>query len=208
MVRAISVEPTGRARIGARLRAARQRQGLTLENLATSTGVTKSFLSRIERDETSPSVSTLQNICEVLSVPVGSLFGAPALDLVRQGDAPGILLVGEGAHERLLTPRAQPLLQLVRSSIGPGGSGGPDFYTLNCEVEVVHVLLGRLEVSMSEETVTLEAGDTLTFSGREPHTWRNPDPSAPAEAIWAILPASWHTPPGPATQGPVATATD
>lgn len=193
MTKPISVEPGARARIGARLRAARLRQGLTLEALAAAAGVTKSFLSRLERDETSPSVATLQTVCEVLSLPIGALFEAPEYELVRGGSAPGILLVGEGADERLLTPRGQPRVQVVRSTVAPGGNGGADLYTLDCDVEVVHVIEGAIEVVVVDTTMRLDAGDTLTLSGREPHTWRNVSPDEPAEVMWVIAPASWHS---------------
>ena len=191
MVKPVSAEPGQRARIGARLRAARVRQGLTLDNVAGAAGVTKGFLSRLERDETSPSVATLQVICEVLSLPIGSLFEAPEHDVVRAEEAPGILLVGDGVDERLLTPRGQPQLQVVRSTVEAGGSGGDHLYTLDCDVEVVHVLKGRIEVVMVDTTVHLSAGDTLTFKGREPHTWRNLDEKRPAELMWIIAPAAW-----------------
>lgn len=196
MVKPVSAEPGQRARIGARLRAARVRQGLTLDNVAGAAGVTKSFLSRLERDETSPSVATLQVICEVLSLPMGALFEAPQYDVVRAGEAPSILLVGEGVDERLLTPRGQPQVQVVRSRVEPGGSGGEELYTLDCDVEVLHVLEGRLAVTMADTTVELASGDTLTFAGREPHTWRNLDPDRGAELLWIISPASWHNPTG------------
>lgn len=191
MVKPVSAAPGQRARIGARLRAARVRQGLTLDNVAGAAGVTKGFLSRLERDETSPSVATLQVICEVLSLPIGSLFEAPEHDVVRAEDAPGILLVGDGVDERLLTPRGQPHLQVVRSTVEAGGSGGDDLYTLDCDVEVVHVLKGRIEVVMVDTTVQLGTGDTLTFKGREPHTWRNLDDKRSAELMWIIAPAAW-----------------
>ena len=192
MVKPVSAQPGQRAHIGARLRAARVRQGLTLDNVAGAAGVTKGFLSRLERDETSPSVATLQVICEVLSLPMGALFEAPEHDVVRADDAPGILLVGDGVDERLLTPRGQARLQVVRSRVEPGGSGGEELYTLDCDVEVLHVLAGTIEVTMSGTTVELAGGDTLTFAGREPHTWRNTDPDRGAELMWIIAPAAWH----------------
>lgn len=188
----VSVAPSaGRLRIGARLRDARRRQGLTIDQVATGAEVTKGFISRIERDETSPSVATLITICEVLSLPVGSLFDAPQHDLVRAPEAPQIRLTGDGVEERLLTPRAQGRLQLVRSVIAPGGTGGAELYTLNCELEVLHVLAGTVEVGFSNDTHRLGPGDTLTFSGREPHTWSNPDPIRSAEVLWVISPAPW-----------------
>jgi transcriptional regulator with XRE-family HTH domain len=193
-VKPLPVDPSnGRPLIGARLRAARQRQGLTIEQVAAATEVTKGFISRIERDDTSPSVATLVTLCEVLSLPIGTLFQAPRTDLVRRDDAPHIRLTGAGARERLLTPRGQGRLQLIRSAIEPHGTGGAELYTLNCEIEVVHVLEGHLDLVFSEQTHRLGAGDTMTFSGREPHTWVNPDGAKGAEVIWVIIPAAWDT---------------
>jgi transcriptional regulator with XRE-family HTH domain len=180
-------------RIGARLRDARRRQGLTIDQIARSTGLTKGFISRIERDVTSPSVSTLVTVCAALSLPVGELFTAPTTDVVRRAQAPHIQLTGRGADERLLTPRGQGRLQLVHSIIEPGGTGGEELYTLNCEVEVAHVLRGSLQVLFSKSAELLEAGDTMTFSGREPHTWHNPDTGEDAEVLWVIVPAPWDT---------------
>jgi transcriptional regulator with XRE-family HTH domain len=180
-------------RIGARLRDARRRQGLTIDQIAQSTGLTKGFISRIERDVTSPSVSSLVTVCAALSLPVGELFTAPKTDVVRRAQAPHIQLTGRGADERLLTPRGQARLQLVHSIIEPGGTGGEELYTLNCEVEVAHVLRGRLQVLFSKSAELLEAGDTMTFSGREPHTWHNPDADEDAEVLWVIVPAPWDT---------------
>jgi len=182
---------TERPLIGARLRATRLRQGLTMENVAEAAQVTKGFISRVERDETSPSVATLITICDVLSIPVGTLFEAAETDLVPKADAPPIRFSGDGVDEHLLTPRGQGRLQMVRSRVEPGGSGGAELYTLNCEVEVCHVLRGRLEIVFSEKRVRLGPGDTLTFAGREPHTWINPDPSRIAEVIWVMAPSSW-----------------
>jgi transcriptional regulator with XRE-family HTH domain len=193
-VKPVPVGPSpDRPRIGARLRAARQRQGLTIDQVAAAADVTKGFVSRIERDETSPSVATLVTICEVLSLPVGTLFEAAQTDLVRRGAAPEIHLTGAGTEELLLTPRGQSRLQVIRSTIAPGGSGGEELYTLNCELEVLHVLKGRVDLVFSKETHRLMAGDTMTFAGREPHTWHNSDPVRGAEAIWVIVPASWDT---------------
>jgi transcriptional regulator with XRE-family HTH domain len=191
-VRPVPVSPSsGKRRIGARLRAARRRQGLTIEQLAESTGLTKGFISRVERDETSPSVATLLTICEVIHLPIGALFEIPETELVTAAEAPLINLGGTGADERLLSPRGQPRVQLIRSRIEPGGNGGPELYTLNSEIEVVHVLLGTLEVAFVDATVRVMAGDALTFSGREPHTWSNADPAHPCEVLWVLVPAPW-----------------
>lgn len=180
-------------RIGARLRDARLRQGLTIDQVGTRTNLTKGFISRVERDLTSPSVSTLVTLCEVLSLPVGELFETAKTAVVRRAEAPQVFLTGSGADERLLTPRGQGRLQLIRSVIVPGGTGGPELYTLNCELEVVHVLKGRLQLQFSQHIELLAVGDSMTFSGREPHTWANPDGARTAEVIWVVAPAPWDT---------------
>lgn len=122
---------------------------------------------------------------------VGTLFDAPALELVRRQDAPPIDLTGESVDERLITPRGQARVQIIRSRIEPGGTGGAELYTLNCEVHVAHVISGRLLMRFSNESIALGRGDTLTFAGREPHSWDNPQADRPTEVMWVNAPASW-----------------
>jgi transcriptional regulator with XRE-family HTH domain len=185
------VSPTNAVRIGSRLRAARKAHGYTLEQLASASGLTKGFLSRVERDETSLSVASLLTLCEVMSVDVGSLFSAPDVALVRRDEAPAINLGGTNVTEQLMTPRGQSALQLIHSHIDPGGTGGSDLYTINCETEVVFVLKGSIEMVFSDRTQKLSIGDALTFSGGEPHTWHNVSGSRGAEVIWVLVPAPW-----------------
>lgn len=191
-MRPMPVDPTNqRAAIGSRLRAARRSQQLTIDQLATVTDLTKGFISRIERDMTSPSVSTLVALCEVLHVNIGDLFASSDVELVTAEGAPRINLGGEGANERLLTPRRESRLQVVRSTVSPGGSGGGKLYTINSPVDVVHVLAGSITVQFSDRTLTLAAGDSLTFDGREPHNWQA-DLEVETELLWILAPAAWE----------------
>lgn len=179
-----------RVRVGARLRASRQAQRLTIEQLASATNLTKGFISRVERDETSPSVATLVTICQVLSLPIGSLFEGAETEVVKLADAPLINMGGRGAVERMITPRGQSHVQVLRSTLQPGANGGDELYTINCDVEVVHVITGEVDVRFSDKTVSLSGGDTLTFSGHELHSWRNTGSSI-AEILWTLVPAAW-----------------
>lgn len=191
-MRPLPVSPTnGEIRIGAKLRAARQAQGFTLDQLAASAGLTKGFLSRVERDETSLSVASLLTLCEVLSLDVGSLFSAPEVALVRRETAPAINLGGTGVSEQLMTPRGQARVQLVHTSAEPGATGGNELYTINCELEVLYVLKGAVDLVFSDRRQRLTAGDALTFPGGEPHTWVNASQSRPAEMVWVLSPAPW-----------------
>ncbi|HEX7247417.1 MAG TPA: helix-turn-helix transcriptional regulator, partial [Actinomycetota bacterium] len=144
-----AIHPTadgGATPIGAKLRAARTAQGMSLAQVAETTGLSKGFLSRLERDETSPSVATLVQLCQVLSLPVGALFAEPEVQHVAYSAAPRINLGGFGADERLMSPRSEQRVQLLRSELEPGAHGGSDLYTINCDVEVLHVIAGSLSV--------------------------------------------------------------
>ncbi|MDP1323857.1 helix-turn-helix transcriptional regulator, partial [Klebsiella pneumoniae] len=82
-------------RIGARLKAARQSKRLTLDDLAEACGVTKGYLSKLERDHVNASVATLIKVCAVLEIPVGSLFeNASAGEVVRADAMPQISFGG------------------------------------------------------------------------------------------------------------------
>lgn len=180
---------TDPVRIGAKLRVSRRAQGLTIEQLAHTTGLTKGFISRLERDDTMPSVPTLVQLCQALSLPVGSLFEEPDMQLVKLEHAPQINLGGTGTDDRLVTPRSEQRVQVLRSSVEPNASGGPKLYTINSEIESLHVISGEIDVVFTDRRTSLVAGDTLTFPGRTPHTWETQ--TAGAEVMWVLAPAAW-----------------
>lgn len=178
------------APIGAKLRAARTAQGMSLAQVAATTGLSKGFLSRVERDATSPSVSTLVQLCQVLSLPMGALFAEPEVQRVTWDEAPRINLGGVHVDDRLLSPRSEQRVQLLRSELAADAHGGRELYTINGDVEVVHVVSGRVAVRFAHRTVSLSPGDALTFPGREPHTWEV-EGGSPAVVLWVIVPAPW-----------------
>ena len=57
-------------------------------------------------------------------------------------------------------------------------------------VEVLHVISGVVTVRFADRSVHLDAGDALTFPGREPHTWQV-DEEHGAEVCWVLSPAPW-----------------
>lgn len=187
-----SVHPTAGdspVRIGAKLRASRTSQNITIEQLSTACGLTKGFISRVERDETMPSVPTLVQICQALSLPIGSLFEEPAVQRVQLDQAPRINMGGSNVDERLITPRSEDRLQMIRSSLEPHAHGGDSLYTINCDLEALHVVSGRVVLTFSSSEEVLNAGDTITFPGRTPHTWRTDEHGA--EMVWVLSPAAW-----------------
>jgi len=171
----IPVDSTSRRiEVGARLRAARKRLGLTLDQLAQATGLSKGYISRVERDQASPTVHAVAAMCDTLGISAGELFRSANTELVQLSDAPRVSFGGRGIREWLVSPRAEHRLQLLRAEIEPGASSGEGLYGVDCEVELVHLVEGRLDITFPGAAHSLIAGDTVTFPGNEPHSWRNP----------------------------------
>ena len=82
------------AAIGARIRAERERRGMSVRALARDVGVSPSLISQIETSKSLPSVSTLYAITTTLNVPVDEIFDPPSVDGVASAGA-----VDAGADE-------------------------------------------------------------------------------------------------------------
>src|SRR5687768_6425280 len=77
-------------RVGLLLRSTRERQGLTLREVARRTALSPSFLSQLERDLVSPSIASLKQIASALDLRVSDLLAEPSTHgmLLRRGERP------------------------------------------------------------------------------------------------------------------------
>jgi transcriptional regulator with XRE-family HTH domain len=184
----LTADLTNETRIGARLRSLRRDRGMTMAELATATDLTSGFLSQLERDLTSVSLSSLARICAALDVRFGDVLdSAPTGAVIRRKDARA--WTGIGAHvDLLLSSRDERRFHLMESHIPPGAGAGEALYTFPADVELVYVLSGSLELQAEGKLFRVDAGDTLTYSPREPHTWRNPSEGEQAVVLWFSIP--------------------
>jgi transcriptional regulator with XRE-family HTH domain len=179
----------GELRIGARLRALRTDRGLTINELAEAAGLSSGFISQLERDLTSASLSSLYRICAALGIRVGHLVDdVPAGRLIRREEQARRALPMGRAEHFLLSSKDELRFHVTESRIPPGESAGDELYTLPADVELVYVLEGSLELRVEDETYLLETGDTFTYSPRDRHTWRNPSELEEAVVLWIALP--------------------
>ena len=178
----VSPEP----RVGARLRELRRRRGLTVEQLAAAAGLTKGFVSQLERDATAPSLSSLARLCAALDVRLAEVFDQPDgnVGLVRRGERPRAPWQPD---HFLLSPVSESRLQAIEGVVPPGAGAGDELYTFPGEAEFVYVVRGALSLTVGDETYQLEAGDAVTYPLRTPHTWRNPSDEE-AVVLWIAAP--------------------
>ncbi|MFE7423329.1 helix-turn-helix domain-containing protein [Rhodococcus sp. NPDC057529] len=176
--------------IGQRLRSAREQRGLTISQVAEFTGLTKGFISLVERDKTSASVATLMKICDALTLQITALFEPPRTFLSRRTDRRSAKFGGHKVHDYVLTPPTDGRMQVLETCIEPGGGSDPDPYRLPVDGEFVVVLEGLLEVHVEDQIFNLEVGDALSFSARDQHRWRNPSDTERARVMWVLTKAS------------------
>ena len=178
--------------LGPLLRRLRTSRGLTLRELATSAGMTESFLSQVERGVATPSIASVQRIARGLGLSIADLFAEveSAGQLVRAAERRRIQYPGLGAVDEFLTRGKGGRLQVIMSTVEPGGGTGEEPYTHDSDEEVVIVLEGELDLWVGEEHFHLGEGDALTHSSRVPHRNTN-NGSRPARLLFCITPPSY-----------------
>src|SRR3954469_815680 len=178
--------------LGPRIRSLRQARNVTLRQLAERAGVTESFLSQVEREVTSPSIASVQRIARALDLGIAELFvdEVPLGRVVRASERRRIAYPGLGAVDEFLTVGRAGRLQVIVSTIEPGGGTGDEPYTHESDEEVVVVLEGVLDLWVGDEHYRLEAGDAVTHSSRVPHRNTNPGPGT-ARVLFCITPPSY-----------------
>lgn len=174
--------------VGARLRAFRQQRNISIDAVASKAGVSKSFLSRFERDLVQASIATLLRICDAIDVKPGTIFDPPTTNFVKAGEGAPINLGGVGMRERIVGGVGNEHMMALHSVIAPGGGSGSEAYALRADLDLVHVISGELDISVGGENYHMKSGDTLSFDPKITHSWRNPSTSEPCVTFWAIVP--------------------
>jgi transcriptional regulator with XRE-family HTH domain len=160
---------------------------MSMAEVAEQAGLTKGFVSKLERDLAGVSVASLIRLCDALGISVGSLFQAPKGEVVRRDARPRINFGGRKMTEYLLTPSGEKRVQTILSDIEPGGGSGAEPYRLPAGVEFVFILAGQLQVTVAGEGIVLEEGDALTFTADMEHTFRAG--ANRARVLWVLSPA-------------------
>ena len=178
--------------LGPRIRSLRQARRVTLRELAERAGVTESFLSQVEREVTSPSIASVQRIARALDLGIAELFvdEPPLGRLVRKSDRRRITYPGLAAIDEFLTVGREGRLQVILTTLEPGGGTGDEPYSHESDEEVLIVLEGCLDLWVGDEEHRLDTGDAITYSSRLPHRNRNPGPGR-AVVLFCATPPSF-----------------
>ncbi len=178
--------------LGKKIRDLRLRQGLTVQQLAEASGLSKGFISQVENDRTSPSLATLGDLARALATSVAYLVVEEEQDLhvVRAAERVRIRVGGNTSRVEVLSAQPKRNLELLLAELPPGVSAGDKRHFHHGE-ECLLCLEGRIRVGCGQQTVVLETGDSCHYDGRVPHAIENCGPS-PARVLIAITPAAFE----------------
>ena len=165
-------------RLPARLKEARQRQGLSLDAVARLSGVSRSMVNQIERGASSPTVATLWNLTRALQVDFAGLLdpqSAPVIEVVAASQAPKIAGHGKGCRITILSqPQHVGRFEIYDISFDAGGVLDSAPHGPGAQ-EHLTVIAGSVSVRSGEETRALQTGDTAHYRADIPHGISAPD---------------------------------
>ncbi|MFG1972857.1 helix-turn-helix domain-containing protein [Nonomuraea fuscirosea] len=151
--------------VGPRLRALRRARGITLADLAATTGVSESTLSRLESGQRRATLELLLPLARTYEVPLDDLVGAP-----RTGD-PRIHLKPMRRHGMIFVPlsRRPGSTQAFKMIIPAGPKPLEPTPQTHEGFEWLYVLSGRLRLVLGERDLTMTAGEIAEFDTSLPH---------------------------------------
>jgi transcriptional regulator with XRE-family HTH domain len=170
--------------IGERIKALRTERGMTLADLGEKVKLSTSHLSQIERDKTTPSLSTLLDIAKALNVGPRYFFEieAEAAYILRAGTGQNNHQSADQALQVRLTPDAgNNKLEVYRVQIEPHTSI-EQLDPFSGEV-LGFILSGELTIKVGEEKYILASGDSIHYDASQPYDWINAD-DEPCIVIW------------------------
>ena len=153
-----------------RLRGMRSDRGWTLDELSERSGLSKTFLSRLEAGERQPSIAAVLTLANCFGVPVGSMFESvtpPSTCVIVRGPSASVRSSDGLTYASLSSTARFTNLQPMRITVSHRRRGDERFEHEG--EEWLYVLKGRLRVAVGDATHELEPGDAAHFDSRQPH---------------------------------------
>lgn len=172
--------------IGAKIKRLRLVNGLTLEELANRSELTKGFLSQLERDLTSPSVATLEDILEALGTNLKEFFSEDEDEQIVFSKNDFFVNVQDDYKISYIIPNAQKnemepiLIELKKGkkSMALDPHDGEEFG---------YVVQGKITLVNGEDRFEMKKGETFYLKGSLTHYLEN-NHDMIAKVVWVSTP--------------------
>jgi transcriptional regulator with XRE-family HTH domain len=164
--------------IGARVKFLRQQRNLTLEELSRLSGLTKSFVSKVERGLSVPSISTAKSLAESFDLTVSQLLGENSSDnsvcLVRKEDRSSFMKGGDaGGYDYEMIAAGKQYKRMEPYIMRPPMRFQDKRKFDHLGEEFMFVISGSIEVELAGTTYLLNRGDALYFDSHFSHRTRS-----------------------------------
>ena len=154
-------------RLGARLRELRSEKGWSLELLASASGVSRSMLSQIEREQANPTLAVTLRIAQAFGMTLGELVEEPeatsAVIVIRANDRAFHYRSDELCRIRTLSPlNVERDVEFYEIRLRPGGvlRSAPHFQGTR---ELLTVVTGTVRVESAGDSEILNPGDSASY---------------------------------------------
>ena len=175
--------------IGNKLKELRVLKGLTQEELADRSELSKGFISQLERNLTSPSITTLMDILQCLGTSIGEFFNeAPDEQIVFGKQDYFVKEDTEYKNEiKWIIPNAQKnTIEPIYLTLQAGGSTCPD--TPHEGEEFGYVLQGAVSIPLGNKTYKAKKGESFYYTADKTHFLSSKNG---ATLIWVSSPPSF-----------------
>jgi len=160
--------------LGNKIKALRKSRGITLQQLADATDLSIGYLSNLEREATSPTISSLLKICEVFNTDLSSFLSPlPEENLVvRKEDRREMFYSTTSKVKFESISEKAGKLKGYCITIQPGGDYG-EISRGHLQDELIMVIQGALLIFVAGKEYLLTEGDTIYIEASAAHQYRN-----------------------------------
>jgi transcriptional regulator with XRE-family HTH domain len=169
--------PQVTAKLGKTINRLRRAYNYSLGDLSEQSGVAKSIISQIEKNETNPTLGTIYKLARALNAPIEEILrgeDAPAL-IEKLGPSGTPLLVSDDGLCRLRIIgwiKTVELVQWYYFEAEPGGVLESEPHPAG-SIENLSLLSGRVSITVGDDVFDLSAGETARYAGDRPHRIAN-----------------------------------
>jgi transcriptional regulator with XRE-family HTH domain len=176
--------------IGAVIGRERASRGMSIAQLAATSGVSAGLLSQLERGIANPSIETVANIARALNLSIGAFFegSAESSDVVHPHTRKKLALSDRKVAYELLVPDLQGALSMLYINL-PAKFSNEQSPFMHSGEEVIFVQEGKVTIHLGNRSHDLADGDSIRFSSATQH-WYQVD-SKPVVIISAMTPPSF-----------------
>jgi len=159
--------------LGRRVKLLRGERGWSLEALASASGVSRSMLSQIEREQANPTLAVTLRIAQAFGMTLGDLLEVPgamsSVTVIRAADHAYHYRSDRRCHIRTLSPlNLEKDVEFYEVQLQPGGALRSSAHFQGTR-EFLTVQKGQVRVESAGDAETLSPGDSASYRADVPH---------------------------------------